>query len=651
MRGRGLAVLALVVLLCGPAAETASAHAGLTLSDPPAGSALGAAPTAIRLTFTEDAQASLSSIRVLDADGVARQTGRVEAVPGDPRSVAARVGRLGRGVYTVSWRVVSADDGHATTGAYAFGVGVAPTAAAAAATYTTSPVASRLEVVSRWLLLVGLVALLGAGVAGAARFAGPAGADVRLGAGGWVVAAAGLVLLADAQRRIAGASVGALLDTPVGDALVRRGVAIGAAGALLLVAWRTSGQRHRVAMAGVALASLGAVVAHVAAGHAASGGWPHRLSVALQSTHFAAVAIWIGGLAALLLGLRDTSSPARRTEAVGRFRIAAAAGLVLVAATGVVRAVDELTSWHDLVSTGYGRAVVAKVALLVTIAAIAVGNRQRSMRAGGSAGPSGRLSAAELVLAACALAAAALLGTLAPPAAGRLVAPLGITVTGSDPRSTIEVRLEAASRQPGPNRFVVNVVDFRSHEPIRTNGVTLRFTPLDDPGVAPTSLALAHASDLSYAGTGANIIFDGRWGVTALVQRPGDLVQVPLELDAPTPPQFVSVEAFPGRPTKYTVDVASSASVRISPHPERAGPSRLYVNMYDAFGNVVRAKRLVVTTAAGDGPPRKWPARPAGNRWVADVELGAGGNTIAVVAKTTLGARLRAVLQLDVAEG
>ena len=34
---------------------------------------------------------------------------------------------LPEGAYTVTWRVVSIDDGHVTAGAFAFGVGTAPT--------------------------------------------------------------------------------------------------------------------------------------------------------------------------------------------------------------------------------------------------------------------------------------------------------------------------------------------------------------------------------------------------------------------------------------------------------------------------------------------------------------------------------------------
>ena len=112
---RGAAVLALVTLLCGLAPEGAWAHAGLILSDPVAGAALGDTPTAIRLTFSEHPEASLSIIHVLDTNGAQHQLGPVEPVTGDPNSLTVRVHRLGRQrVYTVTWRVVSAVDGHAT---------------------------------------------------------------------------------------------------------------------------------------------------------------------------------------------------------------------------------------------------------------------------------------------------------------------------------------------------------------------------------------------------------------------------------------------------------------------------------------------------------------------------------------------------------
>ena len=644
MPGRGVALLALLTILCGLAPANAWAHAALVLSDPAAGAALGDTPTAVRLTFSENPAASLSTIRVLDSSGTAHELGRPEPVSGSPLSLVVRVERLPKGVYTVSWRIVSAVDGHATSGAYAFGVGVAP-AGAAATSGTTSPGASGLEMLARWLFLAGLVVLLGAAFAGVARF----GAAEPLGAGGWLLSAAGLVLLALAQLRTADASFRELLHTPVGRALVWRAVAIGAAGAALLVARLGARRFRRAALAAAVLATLAAIAVHVAAGHAAAGSWPHVLSVGLQWAHVAAAAVWIGGLAALLYSVRGTPSPAK-TRAVRRFSTVAAGGLAVVGATGLTRAVEELSSVGDLVSTGYGEAVLAKIALLLAIAGLGARNRWWSVPAADTdLGLLRRTSSAELALAAGALAAAAVLGSLAPPASARALPPLGLTVSGTDARGTVHVELTAASADPGPNRFVLRAVD-RSHAPVQGH-VTLRFTPLDDPGVASTSLVLSPRHDYGYGGSGANMVFDGRWGVTVLIQPygPGRTIRVPLELDAQGPAEFVSVERIPGQALKYTLQVGNLGYVRISPHPEHAGPSAIYVTCYDVFSDVVAVKRLVLTAAAGDGPTAQHRARPVGgNVFAAGVDLARGTNTITVVAKTSFGTRLRAVLQLDV---
>jgi copper transport protein len=645
---RGVVLLVVVAVVCALGAENVWAHAGLVLSDPAAGAALGDTPTAVRLTFSENPEASLSVIRVLDSSGVPHQIGRPVVVPGDPLSLVVRVGRLGRGLYTVSWRVVSAVDGHASAGAYAFGVGVAPTGPAATASGTT-PVASRFEMFSRWVFLAGLMALLGAAFASVARF----GEGVRLGAAGWLLAVVGLLLLAEAQRREAGTSIAGLLHTPVGRLLVWRAVAIGAAGAALLVASRARGRRRRWAMVGVVLATLAAIAVHVAAGHAAAGPWPHAVSLAVQSAHVAAAGLWLGGLAALLLGLRGAPSAAK-AAAVRRFSTLAAVALVVVAATGIARAVEQLSAWGDLVSTGYGLAVTGKIALLLCIALLAALNRWRSVpRASTNLGPLRLTSRAELVLAGAALAAAAVLGSLAPPISARLVAPLGLRAAGADSRSTVRVRLTAASAEPGPNRYVVRAVGYRSNAPVYAKSVSLRFIPLDDPGVAASSLELRPAANDSYVGSGANLVFDGRWGVDVRIQRyVGHSVQVPLELDAQGPPQFISVERIPGQAPKYTVQVGNAGYVRVSPQPERAGRSKLYVTCYDVFSDEVGVRELVLTAAAGTGATRQHPARRLGpGAFVADVDLAPGRNTIAVVARTTQGTRLRAVVELDVPNG
>ena len=124
---------------------------------------------------------------------------------------------------------------------------------------------------------------------------------------------------------------------------------------------------------------------------------------------------------------------------------------------------------------------------------------------------------------------------------------------------------------------------------------------------------------------------------------------MPLELDAQGPTQFVSIERIPGQAPKYTVQVGTVGFVRVSPHPERAGPSTVYVTCYDVFSNRTAVKGLVLTQAAGDGPTRQHPARRIGaGEFVSRLVLAPGKNTITAVAHTAFGARLRATVELDV---
>lgn len=635
----------LAVLIFGLGPEAAWAHSGLQRSDPIAGATLGASPTTIRLTLSERPQASLSEIHVADTNGASFDTARVQVVPGNPLSVVADVRKLPRGVYTVNWRVVSAVDGHATAGAYSFGVRASPGARAGQAS-TSSPAASRLEMVARWILIAGLVALLGAAAAGIARFGG--GKELPLAASAWGVSVAGLLLLALVQRRTASASFADLLDTPVGRALGWRALALLAAGVALVVAHRASPRARWVAMWGVAVATMATIAVHVAAGHAAAGASRSALRIAEQWAHFSAVGIWLGGLVALLLGILGAPSSAK-TAAVRRFSTIAAVALVVVALTGTLRAVNELASWKELFSTGYGQAVIAKIALLLAIAAFGALNRWRSVPAAAvNLRPLRQTAGGELLLTAGALVVAAMLGSLAPPAASR-AAPPGLSVSGADFGTTTRVKLTTASDQPGPNRFVAKVVDYDSKKPIAARRVSLRFTPLDDPGVAATRLRLRGGAEGSYVGTGANIAFEGRWGVTVLIERLGDSVEIPLELNTRTPQQEVSIERIPGRATKYTVTVSLSDVIRFSLHPERVGPSKMFITGFDVIGDESRIRQLVLTAAAGDGPVRQARVTRLGRgSFVAPVKLAAGTNTFSAVARVKDGTRLRATVEIEV---
>jgi copper transport protein len=636
---RAFLLLLPLALLALWAPKGAWAHAALLAANPAPGADLRTSPQAIRLSFSEPIEVSVSAIEVLDSSGKNLGHGAVRAA-GSNRAQLALSPALARGTYTVNWRVISSDDGHATSGSYEFGVDAAPSGSVSS---TSSPGTSSLEIVARFFFLAGLILLTGAAAGTLGRFAGASG--FALAAAGWAVALAGLLLLAEAQRRTAGSALGDFLGTSAGAAIVRRALALAGAGVALFVAWRRPGKK-RAALGAAGAAGLVAVAFHVGAGHAAAGPWSSALTITAQVAHFAAAGIWLGGLAALLVGFRGAPQAASG-GAARRFGAVAAAGLVVVVATGTLRAIDELSEFGQLTSTGYGRAVLAKLAVFGLIALLALRNRN-ALRASGFEPRSLAVRArAELGLAAVAIALAAVLGSTAPPTAATAVQPPGLTAAATDRSGTVHATLTTVADRPGPNRFALEV----SGAGEEANSVSLRFTPLDDPNVAPSTLRLHPSAGGAFAGAGSNLKFDGRWRVAAEIGLADRTVAVPLELDVPGPKNFVSVQHIPGQPAKYTMQIGSVGSIRIEPVPERPGPSRVHVSVYTAFGGVSDVATIVVTGAAAGSPTERLPVeRLTKGRFVATARLATGTDTVTVIAHTRDGTRLRGEFHLKIPE-
>ena len=645
MRPIFAALIVLAALTAGGVA-TLHAHSGLRLADPLEGATLGDSPTTIRLTFSEKPEASLSEIRVLDAKGLAYQLGKPTADPNDPFALSIPIRKLNVGVYTVNWRIVSAVDGHATAGAYAFGVRVAPTSAARS---TSDPIASRLEMLARWLFLAGLVCALGGAVAPIAGFGGRA--SMAFAGAGCLVAITGAVLLGLEQRIGSTAPIAALIKTTVGRAIVWRIAASVIAGALTLAAVLTRvGARYWLSWATVA-ATLAAMAIHIAAGHAAAASGQIRiLGLISQWTHFAAAGVWFGGLAALIIEVRG-GPVAGTANAVRRFSRLAAFSVAIVAVTGLARGVVELTSWRDLIATSYGAAVLAKIILLGAIVLLGAVNRRRSVPlAATSVRPLRSIGVAELGLAAITIAAAAVLGALAPPAAAR-AEPVGLSAEGTDFATTVRVRLIATSDQPGPNRFIVHAVDYDTREPVRARRVRIRFVPMDDPDVEPTTLNLASAETGSYVGSGVHLAFAGRWQAIVGIERESGVVEVPLELEARTPEQWVSVRRTPGIPFQYTVSLGEVGDIRFSPDPARPGPSTVTISFFGFLHSPLPVGAVVVTLTDPSGQTRQLAVHHLdATRVVTNVILQPGRNHLAAITHLEDGTRMRAVVDIDLSK-
>ncbi len=412
-----VAALVVGILLPGlAAAPPALAHAELLKASPAPGADLQRAPQAILLTFTEAVDVSLSGILVYDQHGdLVPGLQKAKSAPGVQFGMLALLTQtLSTGLYTVEWRAISADDGHATAGVFSFGVRAHPLSAKARSLNGTTTGQAVASIAGRWLLYLGLVVLVGAALTGWLALGGRVTeAGQWLLRGAWLVAAIGLLVSMLAERAITRApSLLPMFLTPEGAALANEGKALIACGAALFVLFALP---HRIVLVIVSLIGAVTMLFHVFAGHADAASY-RALAVLAQWIHMMGVGVWIGGLAWLLLGLRSEQGP-QRADSVRRFSTIATLALAAVLVTGVVRAIGEVAP-SRLFTTSYGLTLLVKVALVVVLVALGAVNHYRMVpavsRDARMLRPFSLNSRGELIVAAAVLGATAVLAGLAP---------------------------------------------------------------------------------------------------------------------------------------------------------------------------------------------------------------------------------------------
>ena len=418
-----------MIFLCSLVAPAAaSAHATLVKITPENRAVLSKPPTAVRLAF-DDRVRPASGIRAIRNDGGSSVLAGKPRVVGGRTLVVPLTSGLSDGDYTVLWRVVS-DDGHTIAGVTVFGVGAGRPPPTAALTATNGPSAK--DVVSRWFLFAGLLTAVGA--ACFRLFVAPV--PVRLFLGAFLLVFVG----------VSGLLHGVPVSSRFGGAMVA--VAIVAAVGALLAALAPV---YSVLEPGVYVAALLLLPGPSIAGHALDPG-RSPIQVVDDVIHVAAASVWLGGLLALGLALRR---PGDHALLMRRFSNIAVVSAVVLAATGVVRALTELHSVSQLWTTGYGRALVVKTVLLAALLAIGWVNRYRLVPRLRTA-VLRRNIVAELVLFAGLIAAVALLTDLRP---GRDRAGAALVATGPPPlpasRAVVQAResgdyaVALAYRAPG----------------------------------------------------------------------------------------------------------------------------------------------------------------------------------------------------------
>ncbi|HEY0518547.1 MAG TPA: copper resistance protein CopC [Ilumatobacteraceae bacterium] len=350
-----------------------SAHAELLSSDPQPGAVLDTAPAHVRLTFNEPVEISLGAIRLFDGTGASIDISAARHVAGHDDIVEIDLPKLGNGSYVVDWRVVSSDS-HPVHAAYTFQVGPQSNLASGlldqiissshtGKTASTGLAVSRGLVTASIAIVFGGLLICGLGIVAFGRRQ-----RLMIAIAAAVGAIAGVLAMPLEVGYTAGRSLGvitdgsawrAVFDTSIGVAWVVRAAAIAVAAAILLATYKRSHETWWKLTAIIGLVLVG--IASAYGGHGATGRW-HYLGVFLTMLHVSSMAVWLGGLAMLVVSFAGA-----QREGVERFSSIAFISVVVVVVSGTIQGVRQIGSIDGLTGTSYGKLLIWK---LVAVAAV-----------------------------------------------------------------------------------------------------------------------------------------------------------------------------------------------------------------------------------------------------------------------------------------
>jgi copper transport protein len=562
-KGQLAALLGCLLLLLAPG--VAFAHAELERADPAPGAHLDQAPTQLRLSFSEAVDPSFSRVQVLDAKRQQIDNGDSHVVPDDPRSMLVSLpGGLPDGIYTVSWRTLSAVDGHTVDGAYPLLVGNVAAGGTTTATATASEANFSGETaLARWWFYVTASVVFGVLVAWKYVFsallkgANAAAREPAARRAQQLALVAGLLLLA-ATLYGALAQASAAADAPLWDVfgaplrnLLTHGrfaaiwwprlllVAIVAA---LLAVQSIDGWAGDIALA----VMPGVLLTRSLESHGAALVSGPYLGIAVDWLHFLAAAIWLGGLASLVWVVptvlaAGASSGARGGDRVlgrvaRRFSSLAIVSVVVLAASGTFQTWLEVGSWEGLVQTAYGMAILTKIALMAVMLAFGafnlfvVGPRLVELAGKASAAATtlgrrfGLSIRAELGIGLCVLGVAAILTGLIPGREELATRANADTRPGPVDRAIdaqgLQARVQVFPATLGVNHFAVQLP---GTDPSTVERVQLTLTFLDaELGSQPLILQpVPDASPPTWAVDAPLLSQAGQWQAELLVRRTG----------------------------------------------------------------------------------------------------------------------------------
>jgi copper transport protein len=533
-------------------AAPAWAHATLQSTNPPSGGTVKTSPNQITLSFNENVEVSLGSIKLYDSTGKTISTGAPHHFAGSDRNVGVDIPKLTDGAYIVTWRVISAD-AHPVHGAFTFGVGVAASASTGdeAAKLLNATSGNRtvgvLFAIARIAIFAGLALLIGGGVFYVLIARGTS-ADRRVLAiiwTGWGLLVVSTILAIMLQGPYAAGSslsdafkwkiVSDILHTKYGRTAERRLILLLLTLPVLIVLQRTDREKKLAWwwLASAVVLGLGLAATPGLAGHASTGDFT-IYAIPLDTIHVAAMCVWLGGLVALVASALGGAFSGGLRHALIVFSRLAFWCVVTLVLTGL------FASWRQVgfrikgyTSTSYGNLLLVKLGIFAVLIALAAISRSvvRARKVAPLDAPDAEIAeidertttklrksvGAEVLVALAVLTVTALLVN-AQPARSELAPRLFSTeVKAGTPPMLIDVTVDPA--KAGPNTIHVYTLT-----PAGANLTIRRITATMS---LPSKNILSMPTDLQKAGPNHYKVDDlqipipGKWRMTIHVLRRG----------------------------------------------------------------------------------------------------------------------------------
>ena len=383
----------------------------------------GSVPSQLTISFSERPDPKTSYIRVVNSENQRVDNNDFTINDSNPRQATVTLDKTKLeedGVYTVTWRALSLDDGHIAQGSYVFGVGnVNPDNVVGGnqqqtQDQTVTYVTSTADALLRWPLIVAQAAIVGGvmayfvlprgrgrGFSNLSRYPNQFSIDLSLfakkrfvliliaGALSIVISATALVFL-QAINLDTGISSSdqylstiqtLIFDSPTGvvwSIRIATSVIIAALASLYFVIAKRKGVQRKpsfssaIFLLGILVAGAASIFSNSMLSHNSAATFLPSVAIFADWLHFMAVSAWVGGLfffsAVLLFSIRSNEKKAEESAAayhlsviLPRFSWIATASLGIIGVTGIYMAWIHLHTLDSLFYTQYGNNLIIKL--------------------------------------------------------------------------------------------------------------------------------------------------------------------------------------------------------------------------------------------------------------------------------------------------